>query len=768
MISKGASRYQQILDNLTTTRGALNTEALMTQLRSLGLIGLGAGAGARGLQGLWNVGRRNLAQPSPGFRGPLTITVPEKEEEKIASGVGDWVGEWADNTAGATADTVKQFFGGGLASGVKGHPFTIPASLGVTGGGLYGGWKLMDWLLDKRRKSDLTAEVDKAKQDYETALLSQYKTAGSLNDELDQLFDACEKRGGPVADILGGLTGAALAGMGGIGLLSGLATYNITDKRSKTKLLARARQQQLQRLRAKRPAVIYAQPTPMPRGGNLDTTPPEDELEGEPLDKVAVGMPSLGGGGLPKGGGGLLGGSGGLLGGGGGAGPLGGGGAGLGMKPKPLSTPMKPQMPTPPIAPGRDPRVGRSNLSAGFGTGTRPPSVSPQPAAPPQSASPQSSPAPPAPPAPPAGPAPSATPTPAAPSIPRVPQGYWDQNQMLFTAANNAGVDPASMYPGPNGAMAAPTLATLLSQGRLEKAKQIAAELRGEKPGQPAASPQQPVGPAPPPPPQAPPTPSSLPTLPVQPAGPVPPPTPPPPPPSTPTATPAPSAFKPRHPPTPQAPSVPPAPPTPATSQETPAMFGQYGFSPEQRQRLTQQFMKMSPAEQQKAKAALPKPRGPQAGVSEEAGLPATATTAPAGGSSVGKQVAPPSEILGPTPDIPKPKVPSMTADQAMAAHKGKGMSPKIQRFMAQKTLNRTPEEQQWQQKYRAHQSQQAARQQEARPTTWTDEYGRERRFRSKGKLQQFLKKYRSKGKKGKRKRASSITELGQLAASTS
>lgn len=253
---------------------ALNKQ-LWNNAGSLALIGAGTGAGLRGLQGLYNLIRRNSAPSRQELYGPLTLNVPVpvEEEEKTAGTLGDI----------ASGDLFKNLMTGDYASNIQGHPLYAPAMLTAGGSGVYGGWKLMDWLLDKRRKAEMAAEVADAEKDYEEALLGQYKT-GSLGEELDGLCDDIEKQAG-WGDAAGGLLGAYLTMAGAGALGTGMLAYNIASKRRRKALLEKARRQQLRGLRSLSPATLYV--NPVPQRNRLTTAPTEDEMDGEPLDKVA-------------------------------------------------------------------------------------------------------------------------------------------------------------------------------------------------------------------------------------------------------------------------------------------------------------------------------------------------------------------------------------------------------------------------------------------------------------------------------------------------
>lgn len=73
--------------------------------------------------------------------------------------------------------------------------FGIPAAVLAAGGGLYGGWTLMDWLAGKNRRDSLDTMTTDSETDYQKALAEQYRAAmraKKAEDSLgiDDVFDA--------------------------------------------------------------------------------------------------------------------------------------------------------------------------------------------------------------------------------------------------------------------------------------------------------------------------------------------------------------------------------------------------------------------------------------------------------------------------------------------------------------------------------------------------------------------------------------------------
>jgi hypothetical protein len=208
-------------------------QAVWQESKPILLSSLGLGMGIRGAQGLANVVQRNMAPPAP---VPPTMNivkhkVPEKEKVATLSlhpgdstQVGDWVG-------------------------------TLPIKATAMLGGAYGGYKLTDWLMDKRRKADLQAELAKVRAQYEAALSGNVKTAaeGSLAKDLDELAECVVKK----ADLSGQLGGGYLTVAGLAAILSGLAGYRAAKSTNTKPILNKAREQQL---RGQEVQPIYVNP----------------------------------------------------------------------------------------------------------------------------------------------------------------------------------------------------------------------------------------------------------------------------------------------------------------------------------------------------------------------------------------------------------------------------------------------------------------------------------------------------------------------------
>lgn len=253
-------------DAVQMQHGATLRGDALKQLGRLLLTGAGVGMAGRGLYGLAQLTKRNLSPPT-GLSNP-TVSVdvpypaamlpPEEEEEKVAGFANFMQGDYAKNPAGI--------------------PWMIPATVLGGGASIYGGWKLMDSILDARRKAELKGDVDDARNDFQQALLSEYdrpvqtpsldKIASddSLGADLDRLFLAV-KKAGLLEDTLHGsgiATGLYGTAAGVAGLAAALGAYNATKKRREQELLAKAHKMRLRNRWAQQPPPLQINPVAMP------------------------------------------------------------------------------------------------------------------------------------------------------------------------------------------------------------------------------------------------------------------------------------------------------------------------------------------------------------------------------------------------------------------------------------------------------------------------------------------------------------------------
>jgi len=146
--------------------------------------------------------------------------------------------------------------------------------------GVYGGWKGVDSVLDKRRKSDSQAKLDAAKADFQKALLESYdgpvnfKVAGDdqwakIGQDLVRLHAELDKLAGlsdylPSADTMGGVAGS----YGGYyalpaALIAGYAAYGSGKRGQRRVALQKAIENRKRERERQQPSQIFATPVPV-------------------------------------------------------------------------------------------------------------------------------------------------------------------------------------------------------------------------------------------------------------------------------------------------------------------------------------------------------------------------------------------------------------------------------------------------------------------------------------------------------------------------
>lgn len=225
----------------------LQRQAMMN-VGNVALTGLGVGAGVRGLTGLLQLINRNVAEPRPSVVAPAVVpisTPADEEEEKAAS--------------------LVDFLQGNQTETLAGIPWYMPAAVGAGVGATAGGWKFMDWLLDRRRKHESDAELEQAKSEFETTLseigTNKQAADNTLGGKLDQLYSIYEKNAASVPEWLGRAAGGYGTYAGLSGLLAAVGMYGWTRKRSRRRLIDSLQRKRLRERYEKQPAAILAAPS---------------------------------------------------------------------------------------------------------------------------------------------------------------------------------------------------------------------------------------------------------------------------------------------------------------------------------------------------------------------------------------------------------------------------------------------------------------------------------------------------------------------------
>jgi hypothetical protein len=158
--------------NPTVAEGnaALRGAALDDILAVAGLAAAG-GVGARGLLGL----RYMFGRKRPDLQRTLGPTVLSVPAPVYASPAAATAGHKAAGYALYKQAIEKR--AEGLLTSRSEIPWYLPGITLAGVGGLAGGYKLMDVLMDRKRKADLQADLQDARAQYRAALLSQYDPA---------------------------------------------------------------------------------------------------------------------------------------------------------------------------------------------------------------------------------------------------------------------------------------------------------------------------------------------------------------------------------------------------------------------------------------------------------------------------------------------------------------------------------------------------------------------------------------------------------------
>jgi hypothetical protein len=268
--SAGESTFQDALQEYYSK--SLRASALQQAL-GVGAAGLGVGLGARGLLGLLGLGKHNVSPEEPYSSSVIEI---DDEEEKEAS----------TDKSSSFLDFVK----GRYAETTAGVPWAMPAAVGAGAGGLYGGWKMMDYLLDKRRESRVDEELEEAKAEYEAALADTKEAAdGSFGKDLDELYNNLNMYGEKAAASWPEISGQAAGVYGttaGLGaLLMAIMGYKHGKKKQRKRVIRKAQTSRRREEYRKRPDPLFARArqgltlSPTTADESSDAAPSLDEIE---------------------------------------------------------------------------------------------------------------------------------------------------------------------------------------------------------------------------------------------------------------------------------------------------------------------------------------------------------------------------------------------------------------------------------------------------------------------------------------------------------
>jgi hypothetical protein len=276
------------------------------------LISAGAGAGLRGIQGLWNMLRDKISPPDNGYPQALEtdVPIPVRKNKEVTA---DEKIEDPENvmwqymkTHKPPKRTEKEEYEHMKNFGYKLKPFKeafdkqadpvgrmnqwwyLPGMLAATGAGAIGGYKGLDALMGPTQEELKQKELDEAKQKFEQSLLGSYpeprelsipKTAAEeLSDNLDATFKELEKQGElpqVLQNILGRVGGMYGAYALGTGIPAGYLTYEKMKSNNEEQSLNKALEQRNRRQYFGRPTEIYAVPKPVEVPDNESADPLE-------------------------------------------------------------------------------------------------------------------------------------------------------------------------------------------------------------------------------------------------------------------------------------------------------------------------------------------------------------------------------------------------------------------------------------------------------------------------------------------------------------
>lgn len=178
----GRSIERQISDWSADRQRGLVTSQLYNNAFKLGIGGLGAGMALRGLQGLVGTARRRRRTPG---ESTTTIGIKAAEAPPSPRTIRLTSAQIPKNVPDQVTSPLSYSLGGYGATSPLNHPLGIPLMGAATVGGLGLGYKAIDSLMRRHRKSELDRDTARQKARYEAAMA---KVSGAL----DQLYDTLQ------------------------------------------------------------------------------------------------------------------------------------------------------------------------------------------------------------------------------------------------------------------------------------------------------------------------------------------------------------------------------------------------------------------------------------------------------------------------------------------------------------------------------------------------------------------------------------------------
>lgn len=270
MVADDLGNLQDLFQTAVTQK--IQGDALKN-IGNLAMLGAGTGAGIRGLQGLFSLINRNTERNVKPKPRTAVVNVPVARMPKVAE-----EGKAANWWTGSEATTPA------------GIPLYYPAAVAAGGLGAAGGWKLIDYILDKRRSQETDDDLDAARQDYELALRNEpaaARVAGKFAESLDKLADKMEEcvKTAALSDILGGTVGSYL-GFYALpsATLAAVIAHGMGKSRQRKSLLERAQKKRMRELASSQPVTLFASPSTVRTTKNI----PSSVLSGSAVPSDAV------------------------------------------------------------------------------------------------------------------------------------------------------------------------------------------------------------------------------------------------------------------------------------------------------------------------------------------------------------------------------------------------------------------------------------------------------------------------------------------------
>lgn len=211
----------------------------------IGLLGLGVGGAAAGLEGLVKL----FKSPRKPRRtlGPERLEIPFRPAYKEAETLGEWAGN---------------FLSGGFATDKSNVPWNRGLDLAAGAAGGIGGYHLVRGLMADRREEEGEAELASARRKFEEALAAVQRRPGSKSASDGSAIDGLYERSkeASATDLAG--SAANYYGMYAVpaALTAGYLAYQGANKKSRRAVLEKALRRRQRDRYAQSPPEIFAVP----------------------------------------------------------------------------------------------------------------------------------------------------------------------------------------------------------------------------------------------------------------------------------------------------------------------------------------------------------------------------------------------------------------------------------------------------------------------------------------------------------------------------